>query len=91
MPPVHPGEILKEELQELSISASAFAKSLKVPTNRITEILNKRRRITSDTALRLSRYFGTSAEFWMNLQQAYDLKVTRESKWSEIEVAVRPL
>ncbi len=91
MPPVHPGEILKEELQELSISASAFAKDLGVPTNRITEILNERRRITSDTALRLSRYFGTSAEFWMNLQQSYDLKVTRENKWSEIEVVVRPL
>ncbi|WP_084591019.1 HigA family addiction module antitoxin [Desulfonatronovibrio magnus] len=54
-------------------------------------LLNERRRITSDTALRLSRYFGTSAEFWMNLQQAYDLKIARESTWSDIEVAVRPL
>lgn len=91
MPPVHPGEILREELEGLSLSASAFAKSLGVPTNRITEILNERRRITSDTALRLSRYFGTSAEFWMNLQQAYDLKITREEKWQEIEISVRPL
>lgn len=91
MPPVHLGEILREELDGLNISASAFAKSLSVPTNRITEILNKRRRITSDTALRLSRYFGTSAEFWMNLQQAYDLKIARESTWSEIEETVRPL
>jgi len=91
MPPVHPGEILKEQLEGLSLSASAFAKSLGVPTNRITEILNERRRITSDTALRLSRYFGTSAEFWMNLQQAYDLKITREEKWQEIEISVRPL
>ena len=90
MPPVHPGEILREELQELSISASAFAKDLDVPTNRITEILNKRRKITSDTALRLSRYFETSAEFWLNLQQAYDLKITRESKWPEIEMSVKP-
>ena len=91
MPPVHPGEILKEELEGLSLSASAFAKSLGVPTNRVTEILNERRRITSDTALRLSRYFGTSAEFWMNLQQAYDLKITREEKWQEIEISVQPL
>ncbi len=91
MPPVHPGEILREELDGLNISATTFAKDLGVPTNRITEILNERRRITSDTALRLSRYFRTSAEFWMNLQQAYDLKITRENKWPEIEVAVRPL
>jgi addiction module HigA family antidote len=91
MPPVHPGEILREELDGLNLSASAFAKDLGVPANRITEILNERRRITSDTALRLSRYFGTSADFWMNLQQAYDLKITRESKGSEIEMSVRPL
>ena len=67
MPPVHPGEILKEELEELNISARLFSEKLGVSTNRITEILNGKRRITSDTALRLSRYFGTSAEFWMNL------------------------
>ena len=81
MVPVHPGEVLKEELQGLNISASVFAKDLSVPTNRITAILNKKRRITSDTALRLSRYFGTSAEFWMNLQQAYDLNIA--SAWPE--------
>jgi addiction module HigA family antidote len=91
MPPVHPGEILRGELEGLNISATAFAKSLGVPTNRITEILNEKRRITSDTALRMSRFFGTSAEFWMNLQQAYDLKITREEKWLEIEMSVRPL
>ncbi len=91
MPPVHPGEILRKELEGLNLSASAFAKDLGVPANRITEILNERRRITSDTALRLSRYFGTSAEFWMNLQQTYDLKITREEKWPEIEMSVRPL
>jgi addiction module HigA family antidote len=72
-------------------SSRAENLSLSSYSNRITEILNKRRRITSDTALRLSRYFGTSAEFWMNLQQAYDLKIARESTWSEIEEAVRPL
>lgn len=91
MPPVHPGEILREELEGLNLSASAFAKSLVVPTNRITEILNEKRRITSDTALRMSRFFGTTAEFWMNLQQAYDLKITREERWQEIEMSVRPL
>lgn len=91
MPPVHPGEILREELKGLNLSARAFAKSLVVPTNRITEILNEKRRITSDTALRMSRFFGTTAEFWMNLQQAYDLKITREERWQEIEMSVRPL
>jgi len=91
MPPVHPGEILREELEGLNLSATAFAKSLGVPTNRITEILHENRRITSDTALRMSRFFGTSAEFWMNLQQAYDLKITRDKKWTEIEMSIRPL
>ena len=90
MPPVHPGEILREELEELAMSASALAKKLDVPVNRVTQILNERRSITPDTALRLSRYFGTSAEFWMNLQQAYDLKTTRELKGSEIEMVVQP-
>ena len=91
MPPVHPGEILREALESLNLSARAFAKNLDVPTNRITEILNEKRRITSDTALRMSRFSGTSAEFWMNLQQAYDLKITREEKWREIEMSVKPL
>ena len=91
MPPVHPGEILREELEGLNLSATAFAKNLGVPTNRITEILHEKRRITSDTALRMGRFFGTSAELWMNLQQAYDLKIARENKWSEIQISVRPL
>lgn len=91
IPPVHPGEILREEREELGISARILAKNLGVPTNRITERLNQRRRITADTALRLSRYFGTSAEFWMNLQQTYDLKMTLKYKGSEIEMNVQPL
>jgi antitoxin HigA-1 len=91
MPPVHPGEILREEIEEMNISAGLLAKNLGVPTNRITEILNGKRSITSDTALRLSRYFGTSAEFWMNLQIAYDLKITKQSKGAEIEMVVKPL
>jgi len=74
--PIHPGEILKEEfLEELDLSAYALAKALKVPVNRITGIVNGDRAITADTALRLSRYFGNSPEFWLNLQARYDLEV----------------
>lgn len=90
MPPVHPGEILREELNELNISASELAKKLNVPTNRITGILNEKRSVTPDSALRLACYFGTSPEFWLNLQQAYDLKITRQDKGPEIETVVQP-
>ena len=76
MRPIHPGEILKDELVELQLSANKFAEKLHVPTNRITEILNGQRAITADTALRLSAFFGTTAEFWLKLQNAYDLKTT---------------
>jgi addiction module HigA family antidote len=65
---IHPGEHLAEELSELSMSAAELARQLGVPTNRITEILNGRRAITGDTALRLAHFFGTTAEFWLNLQ-----------------------
>ena len=75
MRPIHPGEILKEELMELQLSANKFATKLHVPTNRITEILNGQRAITADTALRLSAFFGTTAEFWLKLQNSYDLKI----------------
>ena len=71
---IHPGEHLAEELTELSLSASALARQLKVPTNRITGILNGQRAITGDTALRLAHFFGTSAEFWLNLQKLYELR-----------------
>ena len=91
MPPIHPGEILKEELEELSISARSLAGKLGVPTNRITGILNQKRSITPDTALHLARYFGTSPEFWMNLQQAHDLKMVKQTKGVEIETVVEPL
>lgn len=90
MAPVHPGEILKQELEELNISARSLASRLGVPTNRITGILNQKRSITPDTALRLARYFSTSPEFWLNLQQAYDLKITRYAKGQEIETVVEP-
>ena len=74
VPAIHPGEHLAEELTELSMSASALARQIQVPTNRITEILNGQRSITGDTALRLAHFFGTSAEFWLNLQKLYELR-----------------
>jgi antitoxin HigA-1 len=72
---IHPGEHLAEELEALDMSAAALARQLKVPTNRITEIINGQRAITGDTALRLAHFFGTSAEFWLNLQSLYDLRL----------------
>ena len=84
MRPVHPGEILGEELQERSMSANALAKALGVPTNRITAILNGQRGITADTALRLARYFGTTPQLWLNLQQAFELQVTEIAAGKDI-------
>ncbi len=75
---IHPGEHLAEELKALGMSAAELARRLNVPTNRITEILNGRRAITGDTALRLAHFFGTSAEFWLNLQSLYDLRVAEK-------------
>lgn len=72
--PIHPGEHLAEELRELNLSAAALARALKVPTNRVTGIINGTRAVTGDTALRLGHYFGTSAQFWLNLQVLYDLR-----------------
>lgn len=71
---IHPGEHLAEEMKELRMSAAALARNLNVPTNRITGILNGQRAITGDTALRLAHFFGTSAEFWLNLQSLYELR-----------------
>ena len=71
---IHPGEHLAEELNTLGLSAAALARHLKVPTNRITQILNGRRAISGDTAIRLAHFFGTSAQFWMNLQTLYEVK-----------------
>lgn len=87
---IHPGEILKEELDELSLSANALAKALDVPTNRITAILNEQRGITADTALRLAKFFGTTPDFWMSLQSSYDVKKAREAVGQEIERNVKP-
>ena len=76
--PIHPGEHLAEELTALQMSAAELARQLKVPTNRITEILNGQRAITGDTALRLGHFFGTSAQFWLNLQTLYELRLAEQ-------------
>ncbi len=76
MRPVHPGEVLQEELDALELSANAFAKKINVPTNRVTAILKQQRAITADTALRLAIYFNMTPEFWLNLQMAYELRKT---------------
>jgi addiction module HigA family antidote len=80
MRPVHPGEILREEfLMPLGLSANRLAQAIGVPTNRITELVGGRRAMTADTALRLSVVFDTSAEFWMNLQQAYEIRTVSKN------------
>ncbi|MGH8165927.1 MAG: HigA family addiction module antitoxin [Woeseiaceae bacterium] len=90
--PIHPGEILKMEfLDELELSAYALAKALAVAANRVTAILNGERAITADTALRLSRFFGTTAEFWLNLQVHYDLEVTFRAEAKKIDREVKTL
>ncbi len=90
MRPVHPGEILRDELEALELSANFFATALDVPGNRITAILNGQRGITADTALRLSRYLGTTAEFWLNLQKSYELRVAEVETGKVIEKTVKP-
>ena len=84
MRPVHPGEILVEELEELGLSVNALAKELCIPTNRITAILKGQRGITADTALRLSRYFGTTALLWLNLQKVFELRMAEIKSGEEI-------
>jgi len=90
MRPIHPGEILREEMEELKLSARQLAAALHVPTNRVTGILNEQRAITADTALRLARFFGTTPEFWMNLQTAYELRRTRFDHGEKISREVHP-
>ena len=81
---IHPGETLREDLDALGMSASELARRIDVPVNRITEILNGRRSITGDTALRLGRFFGTSGEFWLNLQRLYELRRAEQEHGAEI-------
>jgi antitoxin HigA-1 len=91
MPPLHPGEMLREEfMRPLGISANALALALHVPVTRISEIVNERRSITADTALRLARYFGMPAEFWMNLQTQYELETAGDEIAAAIRREVRP-
>ena len=91
LPPVHPGEILREDLmQPLGISINRLARDLRVPVTRVSEIVNCRRRISADTALRLGRYFGSTPEFWMNLQAAFDLEVALRASKRQIERDVHP-
>ena len=86
LPPVHPGEILSADLmQPLGLSINRLARDLRVPVTRMSEIVNGRRSITADTALRLARYFGSSPQFWMNLQAAYDLDVVTRASAERIE------
>lgn len=82
--PIHPGETLREDLDALGMSAAELARRIEVPVNRITEILNGRRAVTGDTALRLGRFFGTSGEFWLNLQKLYELRLAERKSGAEI-------
>lgn len=89
MTAIHPGEHLAEELKELGMSAAELARRLDVPTNRITSILSGQRSITGDTALRLAHFFGTSAEFWLNLQSLYELRIAQKKVGRSIEALPR--
>ena len=82
---IHPGEYLAEELKELGMSAAELARKIDVPTNRVTGILNGQRAITGDTALRLAHFFGTSAEFWLNLQSLYELRLAQKKAGKSIK------
>ena len=90
MRPVHPGEILGEELEELGMSANALAGALGVPANRISAILKGQRGVTADTALRLSRYLGTTPQIWLNLQKMFELRVAEIESAKDIERRVQP-
>jgi addiction module HigA family antidote len=90
--PVHPGEILREEfMAPLGLSMNKMAMALRVPVTRIADIVNERRGVTADTALRLARYFNNSPTFWMNLQSRYDLEVAEDKIAAKVERDVQPL
>jgi antitoxin HigA-1 len=91
LPPIHPGEILREDFMvPLGISMNKLALNLRVPVTRIAEIVHERRGVTPDTALRLGRYFNTSARFWLNAQAAYDLEVAQDELQGAVEREVQP-
>lgn len=83
--PIHPGEILADELTEIGVSPTELARQIKVPANRVSQIINGKRAITGDTALRLGHWFGNSATFWLNLQASYDLKVAEAEIGQEVQ------
>jgi len=91
MRPIHPGEVLREEfLEPLEMSAHALAQALRVPAPRVNDLVRERRSVTPDTALRLARYFGTTPQFWLNLQASYDLKIALREEGKRIEREVEP-
>jgi len=83
-PAIHPVEILAEELAEISVTPTELARQLRVPANRITQIVQGKRAMTGDTALRLGHWFGTSAQFWLNLHSSYDLRIAEKAAGAEI-------
>ena len=90
--PITPGEILREDFMEpLGVSINQLSRELSVPPNRISEIVNGKRSITADTALRLERYFNVEAQFWLNLQNEYDLRMVRRKIWPDIERRIIPI
>src|SRR5438552_15621157 len=91
LPPIHPGEALKEVLDGAGLAANAVALALRIPANRLTEIINGKRSITADTAMRLGRFFGTSAQMWMNLQSRYELELAEDQLAERIDREVQPL
>ena len=90
LPAIHPGEVLAEELKTIGVSVAALSRAIDVPQSRMAEVVNGKRSVTADTALRLACYFGTSARFWMNLQTSYDLAVVDEKCGLQIAAVVRP-
>jgi len=90
LPPVHPGEILKETLNDLGISMNRLSKEIHVPANRISSIIAGKRTITGETALRLARYFGTTPEYWLNIQARYDLETARDQWEDRVKSEVQP-
>jgi antitoxin HigA-1 len=90
LPPVHPGRVIRVVLDDAQLSANGVALALRIPANRLTEIINGKRSISADTAMRLGRYFGTSSQMWMNLQSHYDLEVAEAAMAERIDSEVRP-
>jgi addiction module HigA family antidote len=89
--PIPPGEILREEfMRPMGITVSALARDIAVPANRVSQIVNGKRALSADTALRLGKYFGVSPEIWLDLQSDYDLRLARQTTWRKVESQVRP-